>query len=481
MRYLLGSLFLLLGAGGLQANSSQLPPIDMVTIPEGSFKMGNSEVEDEVDFKKNPVSGEVRLDAFRIGKYEVTKGEWDEVRAWAQSYGYTDMAKGAGKDLSHPVQKVSWYDVVKWCNLRSELDGLVPCYRLGVSVMKTGKIAPSVIWSANGYRLPTEAEWEKAARGRSKDMRFAWGDRISFANANYRAIESSVYWLYDDSKDDPGFHPDYEIPPFPYTSPVGAFEENDYGLYDMSGNIAEWCWDFYEEIYSGIRSNPRGPLSGSNRVYRGGAWDMDAGLCRSAGRNYATPETSWTNFIGFRVARTIDLAPSIVGITTTPTKPEIEKPVKFSVNATGANLRYQWYKNGAAIDGAIGSEYTISSLKVSDSGSYKVKVWNSAANDSKSVYLDAGLKIAISPEAGKPRTITIKRRQGVRYQISTNFGARTFIARKLPSGLKINATTGVILGRVSKVGTYRTTITAQKKQGKKVINQTSTPITFIVQ
>ena len=177
----------------------------------------------------------------------------------------------------------------------------------------------------------------------------------------------------------------------------------------------------------------------------------------------------------------MDLATSIVGITTTPTKPEIEKPLKFSVNATGSNLRYQWYKNLVLIGGANGSEYTISSLKISDSGSYKVEVWNTADSDTASLLLDAGLKIIIRPEVGNSPTIAIKRRQGVRYQISTNFGARTFIARKLPPGLKINATTGVISGRVSKVGTYRATITAQKKQGKKIINQTSTPITLIVQ
>ena len=131
--------------------------------------------------------------------------------------------------------------MVKWCNARSEKEGLAPCYHTDVArtaVYRTGRVDVTndmVNWSANGYRLPTEAEWEKAARGGLVGRRFPWGDQITHSLANYSS--DSIY-PYDTSPTR-GYHPDYQAGGAPYTSPVGNFAANGYGLYDMAGNVYE--------------------------------------------------------------------------------------------------------------------------------------------------------------------------------------------------------------------------------------------------
>lgn len=186
-----------------------------------------------------------------------------------------------------------------------------------------------------------------------------------------------------------------------------------------------------------------------------------------------------------------DLVPSIIYITTTPStdhlwpatrpSPEIEKPLKFKVKATGTNLDYQWYKDGVAIVGATSSEYVIARLKPSDTGWYRVDVKNTKGSDSESKLLSAGLDMSIVP---KPETHIPNGGKKVRYQVSTNFGARTFFARNLPPGLKIHPTTGVISGSFPPNFTnsrrdFTFTITAQKKQGNKIIYQTSRILRFL--
>jgi len=271
----------------------------LALVPAGSFSMGDSFGEGSSD--ERPVR-QVTVSAFYMGKTEVTKGEWDAVRAWGLEHGYTDLNSGEGKAANHPVQTVSWWDAVKWCNARSEAEGLVPCYAVGGSPMRTGTVVPEVNWSAKGYRLPTEAEWEKAARGGLSGKRFPWGDTISHSQANYDSSDSNAY----DVSPTRGPHPSYGAGTKPYTSPVGSFAANAYGLQDIAGNVYEWCWDWTDDYAGGSggsQTDPRGPTSGAARVYRGGCWYSNAGYCRAAYRNYYSDPAYQGNFLGFRVLR----------------------------------------------------------------------------------------------------------------------------------------------------------------------------------
>jgi formylglycine-generating enzyme required for sulfatase activity len=264
-------------------------------IPAGPFQMGDAFAEWSAD--ERPVHT-VNVNAFYMAKTEVTKAEWAEVRTWGLSRGYTDLAIGGGKASNHPVQTVSWWDVIKWCNARSEKDGLEPVYTVNGAVMRTGTSVPTANWTARGYRLPTEAEWEKAARGGLNGKRFPWGDTISHSQANYW---SDMAYAYDISQTREA-HPTYAVGGFPYTSPVRSFAANGYGLHDMAGNVLEWCWDWDRAYAFGTQSDPTGAAWGSDRVSRGGSWGGGASVCRVANRGRFNPSVMGDNF-GFRPAR----------------------------------------------------------------------------------------------------------------------------------------------------------------------------------
>jgi len=271
----------------------------MVLIPAGSFQMGDSFGEGySVELPVQTVS----VSAFWMDTVEVTKGVWDEVATWAAANGY-DIGPGAGsgKASDHPVYNVTWYEAVKWANARSEKGGLDPCYTVSGSVYRSGQSAPDCNWSASGYRLPTEAEWEKAARGGVAGRRFPWSDTdtIDHTRANYYSESRYSY----DTSPTRGVHPTYATGGYPYTSPVGSFAPNGYGLYNMAGNVWEWCWDWYGRYASSPESDPRGPASGSARAFRGGSWRLDALLCRVAYRVSYWP-VSEDYDLGFRLVRT---------------------------------------------------------------------------------------------------------------------------------------------------------------------------------
>ncbi|NLX22364.1 MAG: SUMF1/EgtB/PvdO family nonheme iron enzyme [Phycisphaerae bacterium] len=301
------------------------PQVDMVMIPAGEFQMGDTFNEGEADERELPVHA-VRVDAFYVDRYEVTNQQYADVLNWAWRQGghisviegvvyeagsetdsaYCDTVTSsldsqiiwdgstfgvtAGKE-NHPMVKVSWYGSVAYANWRSGMEGRPMCYDLATW---------NCNYAAGGYRLPTEAEWEKAARGGVSGRRFPWSDQdtIQHARANYY---SSSNYSYDDSPTR-GYHPTFAVGDFPYTSPGGYFAPNSYGLYDMAGNVWEWCNDWYGGTYysSSPYSNPRGPASGTHRVLRGGYWGFYAFGCRVASRSGSSPGYRYNNG-GFRV------------------------------------------------------------------------------------------------------------------------------------------------------------------------------------
>jgi len=274
-------------------------PSGMALIPAGSFTMGDC-MGDGYTWEL-PLHT-VYVSAFYMDKYPVTKSLWDAVKAWNGGNGYSYDYAGLGKASTHPVQSIDWYDCVKWCNGRSQKEGLTPAYYTdaGLTVVyKTGQVAPYVKWAANGYRLPTEAEWEKAARGGVSGQRFPWGNTISESQANYYSLGTSSY-SYDLSNT--GYNPTFNDGVSPYTSPVGYFAANGYGLYDMAGNVWQWCWDSWSSTYysSSPGSDPRGAASGSIRVLRGGSWGDCACDCRTAYRVNGYPTFSSGSIRWFR-------------------------------------------------------------------------------------------------------------------------------------------------------------------------------------
>lgn len=279
------------------------PPEGFALIPEGLFQMGDFlEEGEDVEKPVHPVS----VSAFIVQTKETTELEWDEVRTWATAHGYQFNDRAPGKGQGHPAHSINWYDIIKWCNARSEKEGLTPCYYTDAArtiPFRTGELDLTndhVLWTANGYRLPTEAEWEKAARGGAQGLRYPWGNTISHPQANYLSDSNYAY----DTSATRGYHPSFAAGGYPYTSPAGSFSPDGYGLYDMAGSVLEWCWDWYGDTYysNAPASDPRGPASGSVRVLRGGSWNADAFLCRVAHRNRSHPTGRYTT-IGFRAVR----------------------------------------------------------------------------------------------------------------------------------------------------------------------------------
>ena len=418
----------------------------MCNIPAGKVLVkSNSTTEG------NTKNIEVEVSQFYLDKYEINQAIWDNIREWASLNGYKDLASGNATDLNHPVFSITWWDAIKWCNARSEKESLQPVYlKSDGTVLREGVSELTVNWSSNGYRLPTEVEWELAARGGNNSSYFSWGDTITHDNANYYSSQSQNI----DVSSTRGFHPntgkensskknstavdtkhrpafvdfeykskinniiieindlnnqqnildtDYKsklnkisqfaaIAPrsqmeelqflaintkktytirshdinqklifmnlkkdlitlaienyFEYygdlllkidasasieelkslenelsateqkaklgnhqnipvnTFPVDAFAENKYGLHNTSGNVMEWCWDYYDATpYLTETVNPRGPSSGSYRVVKGGSWFYSANYCVIGYRGYEDPSKA-NNNTGFRVART---------------------------------------------------------------------------------------------------------------------------------------------------------------------------------
>jgi formylglycine-generating enzyme required for sulfatase activity len=293
--------------------NDQVAPSGMALIPAGSFTMGNCMNSSEGYSDELPLHT-VYVSAFYMDKYDVTLALWQQVYNWATTHGYSFDYVGSGKAANHPVQTIDWYDCVKWCNARSAQAGLTPVYYTdaGLTQVYTNGERDAVYpnWGANGYRLPTEAEWEKAARGGLSGHRFPWGDTISWSQANYYADPLSAGGYAYDVNPTQGYNPTFNDGIYPYTSPVGYFAPNGYGLYDMAGNVWQWCWDWYDgSWYSNVgatQSDTRGPASSpyGYRVLRGGNWGGLAHYSRCAYRGYGglNPNNACFN-LGFRCVR----------------------------------------------------------------------------------------------------------------------------------------------------------------------------------
>lgn len=250
-------------------------PADMALIPNGVFQMGA------------PIEGSnpahiVNISSFAIDRYEVTKDLWDAVRSWGINNGY-DLIQGQSfPGILQPVHSINWYDAVKWCNARSEMNKIPPVYYTDAGlkfVYRSGEIIPYTKRN-KGYRLPSEAEWERAARGGSSVTEYSWtgGLQISPSKANY--IDSNIN----------------------QTTPVSSFSGNGYGLYNMSGNVWEWCWDYYAPYLEVPQTDPLGSSQGTARVIRGGGWDNSSVYCRVFSRiSNGTPTTRGSS-LGFRTA-----------------------------------------------------------------------------------------------------------------------------------------------------------------------------------
>ena len=298
-----------LTVGGIITGSSGLtnilqtaiapPPYGMVLIPAGTFTMGDS-----LDSLADAVPTNTTVSAFYMDQKLVTIDLWKAVYYWATNHGYGFAYVGSGKTNNHPVQTIDWYDCVKWCNARSQQAGKTPVYYTDAgltAVYTNGEVTVYANWTVAGYRLPTEAEWEKAARGGVSGQRFPWGNLINQDLANYRGYTAG--YSYDLGPD--GLNPIGSVGgTSPATSPVGSFAANAYGLNDMAGNVWQWCWDWYGTPYGQPTANnptgPAGPLS--DRVFRGGQWNDWAGFEGCAYRGHFTSSSAFSSF-GFRCVR----------------------------------------------------------------------------------------------------------------------------------------------------------------------------------
>jgi len=318
-----------------------LTSIEMLSVAAGTFTMGRTDAGDDRNGFSNELPlHDVTLSAYQIGKYEVTNGQYCDVLNWALPRGYLEndsggaytggfvhasgqillkvsstycqisytdgtfvSESGQGSSMeNHPVVEVTWFGCVAFCNWLSEKEGLTPCYDLSTWEL--------TVPFPNGYRLPTEAEWERAA---------AWGDKHWIYGFMSDTLNGKARCNYFD--DDPDWVNPLALPAYPYTSLVSWFDganvspnagvqtqdsPSPVGCYDMSGNVWEWCQDWYSSTYysGGDMVNPTGPESASYKMVRGGGWNNRFQYCRSAFRSYYYSRDYTQYDRGFRVSRT---------------------------------------------------------------------------------------------------------------------------------------------------------------------------------
>jgi sulfatase modifying factor 1 len=285
-----------------QSEAPRPPPTNsMVLILGGAFLMGDSYHTDA--YLTDVPAHTVQLGPFYMDSTEVTKEQWDEVANWATTNGYEFEGSATASGQPFPVTVVSWYDCIKWCNARSQKEGLPPVYftnETHTAIYTNGRVdlsADFVNWDGSGYRLPTEAEWEKAARGVLYQNYFPWPSSVVSTNP----LTDPLTYLDPTNANYSGLG----------TTIVASYPANAYGLFDMSGNVSEWCWDYWD--YYIPPYNLTGPTNGnanSNyRVTRGSDYYFGSSgfgnelTLRCSARDVAWAPESAEAMIGFRCVR----------------------------------------------------------------------------------------------------------------------------------------------------------------------------------
>ena len=205
-----------------------------------------------------------KVDTFYIADFVVTQGEWNQIITYNPSH-------FKGDDL--PVECIGWHEAIVFCNEKSKQDGLQPCYTINGEQVECD-------FHADGYRLPTEAEWEYAARGGSKSEGFRYAGSDSLHEVAWYAKNSGRT-----------------------THPKGGKKPNELGLYDMCGNVFEWCWDWFEWFKCDFMDNPLGPISGKMKAVRGNCW-VNGATTSELGRRVHRGPGCKNHHLGFRIART---------------------------------------------------------------------------------------------------------------------------------------------------------------------------------
>ena len=259
---------------------------EMVLIPEGSFMMGALENDTEAQNFEKPRHRVVFSRKFWMGKYQVTQGLWESVMGSNPCSSFFVPSYFVASN--HPVANISWFDAVAFCNRYSIKEGKEPVYdglgeyqvgsaeTLSDKELQTLSANIRMNRSANGYRLPTEAEWEYAARAGEKFL-YAGSDELH-----------EVAVCFTNSG------------PTPHVG--GRKKGNGFGLYDMSGNMAEMCWDWHGEYEGVSQTDPLGVATGTTRINRGGSWGSSPIYCRLSCRSGAFPKAS-NHYLGLRLVR----------------------------------------------------------------------------------------------------------------------------------------------------------------------------------